>query len=155
MTTKPQLFAVNNTNLQEELIKVNNEIKSYLEKVEFYFEEPDSAKLESLQQRRTSLEIAISKLTPPAKSSTPTVPKNSSSRQILRKLNYLESQIEGLKSKLEKERKLRVKLHTRLQVYRQEILRYLYESHKDLSVITWIGDMIAKKPTWGKPTNLN
>lgn len=155
MTTKPQLFAVNNTNLQEELIKVNNEIKSYLEKVEFYFEEPDSAKLESLQQRRTSLEIAISKLT----TSTSTGPKNSrdskDSKQILRKLNYLESQIEGLKSKLEKERKLRVKLHTRLQVYRQEILRYLYESHENLSVINWIGDMIAKKPTWGKPTNLD
>lgn len=131
---------------ESELIKVTNDIKSYLEKVEFYFEEPDANKLTTLQNKRTELELIIKKN---RSKNTHTNSKNNDLQNIFKKIHYLETQIEGLKSKLNKEKQLRVNLHTRVQIYRQEILRCLYESHKDLNNINWIKSMIEKNPNWG------
>lgn len=132
---------------ESELIKVNNEIKSYLEKVEFYFEEPDAARLTALQNKRTELELAIKQNKPTKNKHNNTLDKQLT--KLYKKVNYLESQVIGLKSKLEKEKQLRVNLHTRVQVYRQEVLRSLYESHIDIDSISWVSKMIAKNPSWG------
>lgn len=154
-------------NHQLELIKVEQEIKSYLERVEFYIEEPNSAYIKELQTQRTKLLIAIE--TQKLNNNNPYVRSNtkdenkelkntincltSKLNKLEKKVSSLESLLSGTKAKLDKERELRIKMHTRVQTYRQEIYRDMFESCPDSIKLDWVKELIDKDSTWGLKVN--
>lgn len=140
------------TSLEVELVKIEQEIKSYLERVEFYIEEPDSDYIKRLQDKRTNVlvQLETKKLKEKSNVHSNTIEqlKNKISK-LEQKLSLMDSTLIGVKSKLEKERELRIKMHTRIQVYRQEIYRHMYETNPNSSNLAWIKDLIDKDSSWG------
>lgn len=133
--------------LQEELIQVEQSIQDYLERVEFYFEDPDVAKLKALQDKRTKLKLLTAK-----KSSEDKVINELRKEvsDLQKRVNHTESLLDGVKSKLDRERQLRIKLHTRLQIYRREIYRSMYDAFNEKpDSLKWVSNAIAKEPEWG------
>jgi len=161
-----QLYT-NNKNISEkpktdyniELIKVEQEIKSYLERVEFYIEEPNEKFIKSLQARRADILIKLEQeKSKKAKASNDSYVKKlqkelsktkTELNTLTKKVNNLATLLKGTKDKLEKERQLRIKLHTRLQTYRQEIYRDIFESKTNDDNLDWVKEKIKQNPTWG------
>jgi hypothetical protein len=159
--------------LEIQLLVVDQTIKDYLERVEFYIEEPDSQYLSSLQQKRLNLKKQLLELQPSYNDfvlrleklekvligSTEVVnTKNTHTPkyvgEINSKLNLLSTQLSGLQVDLKKERASRTNLITSLCKEDVTIYRTIYElSQNNKDVLIWIEEQISKNPEWGLKNN--
>ena len=64
-------------------------------------------------------------------------------------LKKAQNKIESLTNKLEKEKELRVKLHIRTQLFRQELYRTLYDLINDKTTLDWVEGEVENNPNWG------
>lgn len=67
------------------------------------------------------------------------------------RVRYLETQVNGLKSALKKEREVRASLMINLATERRDLLRLLYEvtiNHKP-ETLNWLKEIISNDPQWG------